>query len=149
MNLKELQPKEIKFEASDLSLTFRAFTIADDLKAQELLGSQEMVGQAFETQDFAQLSLLAWYQLTIESQREVIAKVEGNYIDPETGEETPANFKPIEKFRSLFWSAYDRAALLINLLNCRGLNIPDLEDEEGLKKWMARVTPILTELTGQ
>jgi len=149
MNLDELQPKEIKFKISGLELVFRPFTIADDLKAQELCGGQDKLAAAFGEQDLKLLTLVGWYQLDLKSQRAVIAAVEGAYIDAETGEEKGADLTPLEKFRSLFWSVRERVDLIRNLLNCRGFNIPDLDDEAGLKKWTERVSPLLRELTGQ
>lgn len=149
MELSELSPKEIKFKVSDVELTFRPFTIADDLRANDLCGGQKELAQAFSVQDLEKLSLLGWHQLTLESQRRVLQVVEGVYIDPETGKEVNANLTPIAKFQNLFWSPRDKAELIVNLLNCRGLNIPSLDDEEGLKKWISQVVPLVKELTGE
>jgi len=149
MELHDLQPKEVKFSVSGVELTFRPFTIADDLKANEICGSQKKLGEAFGAQDLQILTHIAWYQLTIESQRLVMEAVEGVYIDPETGEEQKANLTPLAKFRHLFSTVREKAELTVHLLNCRGLNIPNLDDEEGLKKWIALVGPVIKELTGE
>jgi len=148
MKLSELTPKAVKFEVSEVGLVFRPFTIGDDLKAQDVCGGQKEVIAAFQDFDFKKISLVAWYQLTITSQKRVVTLVEGVYIDPETGAETKANLKPIEKFRNLFLGIPDQIALLTNLLKCRGLNIPDLDDDKALKKWVDQLAPLLPS-TGQ
>jgi len=149
MKLEDLRPKEVKLTALDVELTFRPFTIADDLKAHDLCGGKEGMIKAFEEFDFGKLSLLAWYQLTLESQKEVLSAVEGVFIDPETGEEVKANLKPIDKFRSLFLGDAGKIDLLTNFIRCKGVNLPDLDDEEALKKWIDQLNKISPGLTGQ
>jgi len=148
MKLSELTPKAVKFEVSEVGLVFRPFTIADDLKSQDVCGGQKEVIAVFQDFDFKKISLVAWYQLTITSQKRVVTLVEGSYIDPDTGKETKANLKPIEKFRNLFLGIPDQISLLTNLLKCRGLNIPDLDDDKALKKWVDQLAPLLPS-TGQ
>lgn len=143
MKLSDLKPKDVDFEVSEVNLTFRPFTIADDLKAQDVCGGQKEVVAAFQDFDFEKISLIAWYQLTIQSQRTVLEAVEGIYIDPESGKEIHAKLKPIEKFRNLFLGIADQISLLTNLLKCRGLNIPDLDDDKALKKWTDQMAPLL------
>ena len=147
MKLSDLTPKKVDFTVSELKLTFRPFTIADDLKGQELCGGQNKLAEAFQNYDFAKISLIAWYQLTIESQKNVLKSVEGSYIDPETGDEIDANLKPIDKFRALFVGVGDQISLIVNLMNCKGLNIPDLDDDESLKKWVDQLDVLKS--TGQ
>lgn len=140
MKLEDLRPKEVDFEVSGLKLTFRPFTIADDLKAQDICGGQDKMMEVFDKYDFEKISLMAWYQLTFDSQKEVLKAVEGVYIDPETGEETKVNLKPIEKFRKLFVGLGDEISLVTNLIRCKGINIPNLDDEEALGKWIDQLS---------
>jgi|GEM_PF-6904268 len=153
MNLQELQPKEVKFTVSEIELTLRPFTIADDLAAEMLLGGKEKVSEAFVNWDVEKLSLLAWHQLTLESQKSVVAAdIEAEKIDPDTGETIKVDLTPLQKFRSLFWSVKDKAQLVRVLCNCRALNIPELDDVEGLGKWLEAILPVIKkhqELTGQ
>jgi len=148
MKLTDIRPEEVNFKLCGVALTYRPFTIADDLKAQDLCGGQEAMSDAFRKFDFAKISLVAWYQLTLDSQKEILQAVEGVFIDPETGEETKANLTPIEKFRNLFVGIGDQIALLTNLIKCKGLNIPDLDNEKELKKWVDQLDKALP-LTGQ
>lgn len=143
MELSNLHPSEVNFELCGLPLTLRPFTIADDLKSQKLCGGQKKLAIAFKNFDFEKLSLIGWYQLTLESQKTILKTVDGAYIDPETGEEKKANLTPIEKFRNLFIGYADQITLLTNLIKCKGLNIPDLDDEEALKKWAAQLKKLL------
>ncbi|GAG06843.1 unnamed protein product, partial [marine sediment metagenome] len=82
MKLSDLKPKSVTLQACGVSLTFRPFLISDDLSHQDLIGSAEELNEALQNFDFDKLSLLAWYQLDIQSQREVIKAVEGVYMDP-------------------------------------------------------------------
>jgi len=148
MKLLEIIPKEVYFTVCGLDLIFRPFTIADDLKAQDICGGQKEMGVAFENFYFKKISLVAWYQLKLASQRKVLEAVEGVYIDPETGKEINANLKPIDKFRHLFLGIGDQISLIANLVKCKGLNIPDLDNEEELKKWVDQLTKVLPS-TGQ
>lgn len=151
MKLSELRPKNVEFELCGLNLVYRPFTIADDLKAQDICGGQKAMAEAFEKFNFKKISLVAWYQLTLDSQKEVLKAVEGFYkdtvtgdvyIDPETGKEVKANLKPIDKFRNLFLGIGDQISLLTNLVKCKGLNIPDLDDDENLKKWVDQLEKV-------
>lgn len=135
MKLADLKPKNVDFELCGLALTYRPSTIADDLKAQELCGGQKELAAAFENYDFEKLSLIAWYQLDIESQKKILNRTEGVYIDPETGVETKVNTTPLQRFRHLFVGIGDQITLIVNLIKCRGINIPDLDDGEELEKW--------------
>jgi len=148
MKLADLQPKKVDFTVSDVELTFRPFTIADDLKSQEIAGGQKKLVKAFEEFDFEKISLVAWYQLTLESQRKILEVVEAATIDPDTGEETQVNIKPIEKFRALFQGIPDQIHLLTNLVKCRGLNIPNIEDDEALGEWVNQLTAALPSIGG-
>lgn len=136
MKLSDLRPKAVTFEAVGLELTFRPFTIADDLKGQDLCGGQEAMAKAFADFDFEKISLVAWYQLDLESQKKIVDSVSGSYIDPETGNEVDANLTPIQKFRQLFIGIEGQISLITNLIKTKGLNIPDMNDEEELKKWV-------------
>jgi len=148
MKLTDIRPKEVDFELCGIALTYRPFAIGDDLKAQDLCGGQEAMSEAFSKFDFKKISLVAWYQLTLDSQKEILQAVEGVFIDPETGKETKANLTPIEKFRNLFLGIGDQIALLTNLVKCKGINIPDLENEKELKKWVDQLNKTLPS-TGQ
>lgn len=147
MKLSDLKPVPVVFKSCGLELTFRPFTIADDLKTRDICGGKKETLEAFQNFDFEKISLVAWYQLTLESQREVLKAMEGFFIDPETGEEVNAKLKPIDKFRHLFIGVKDQIELLTNLIKCKGLNIPDLDDNEALKKWVDQFD--LAMLTGQ
>jgi len=144
MKLSELTPKEVVFTVSDVELTFRPFTIADDITTRNICGGQKKVQAAFEQFDFHLISLIGWNQLTLESQKEVVKAVEAVRLDPETGEEIIVNIKPIEKFRQLFAGVGDQILLVTKLVECKGFNIPDLEDEEMLGKWLDMVNIKLT-----
>jgi hypothetical protein len=85
MKLSDLKPKSVNFEVCGVHLTFRPFIIADDLASEEIAGNYLILQESLEKFDFEKLSLLAWYQLDIKSQREVLKAIEGIYIDPETG----------------------------------------------------------------
>lgn len=136
MKLDDLKPVAVPFNLMGLSLVFRPWTIQDDLKAVEICGGKSEFLKAFENFDFEKISLISWYQLEKESQLEVIKSVECTEINHETGEEVRVNQKPIEKFRSLFAGLGAQVQLLTDLTKCKGLNIPDFEDDEELKKWM-------------
>lgn len=146
MKLADMQPKKVQFTVSDVSLTFRPFTIADDLRAQTLCGGEGQLVQAWKDFDFKKLSLVAWYQLDLKSQKFINNVKEIIFVDPETGDEQKAYLTPIEKFRNLFQGMPDQIGLLTNLIKCKGLNIPDLDDEENLKKWVGQFD--LSKLTG-
>lgn len=148
MNLSEITPKEVKFTVSKLELIFRPFTINDDLKAQEICGGQDQLGKAFEKFDFTLISLIAWYQLTLDSQKSVIKNVQLGFHDPDTGRFKQTLLKPINKFRQLFLGIGDQISLITNLIKCKGINIPDFDDEEKLKKWTDQFAKILPS-TGQ
>jgi hypothetical protein len=139
MKLSELKPKSVSFQACGVPLTFRPFLIADDLKTQEIIGTPEEFLKALSDLDFERLSKLAWYQLDIRSQREVVKAVEGVYIDDKTGEEVDAKLTPLQKLQQLFTGPADQMILVQNLLNCRGLNVPDLDDTEKVKKWVVQL----------
>lgn len=143
MKLADLKPKNVDFELCGLALTYRPSTIADDLKARELCGGQKELAAAFENYDFEKLSLIAWYQLGIESQRKISESVEGIYIDPLSGDEKTANLTPLDKFRHLFVGIGDQITLIVNLIKCRGINIPDLGDEKELEKWVDQLREAL------
>jgi len=149
MNLSEITPKEVEFKLCGLPLTYRPFRIADEIKAQEICGGTKEVEQAFHKSDFDKLSLMAWYQLTLESQKQILQVTEGVYIDPKTGKETNANFTPIERFRNLFLGVAGQLSLSTNLLRCRGLNIPDFDNLEDGKKWVDQFRKDMQALTGQ
>ncbi|GAG41636.1 unnamed protein product, partial [marine sediment metagenome] len=51
-------------------------------------------------------------------------------------------------FRHLFSGVADQKNLIEGLLNCRGLNIPSLDDPEKIKKWAGQFKKMLP-LTGQ
>ena len=148
MKLTDIRPEEVNFELCGVALTYRPFTIADDLKAQDLCGGQKAMSQAFSKFDFEKISLVAWYQLTLDSQKLILEAVEGFFIDPETGREVNAKLKPIDKFRNLFVGIGDQIALITNLVKCKGINIPDLGDDKDLKKWVDQLDKTLP-LTGQ
>lgn len=148
MKISDLKPKEVKFSACGVDLTFRPFRIADDIETQDIVGDAQELHKALQDFDFEKLSLLAWYQLDINSQRAVLKAVEGVYIDAETGEEIDANLTPVKKFRCLFSGIADQKALIENLLNCRGLNIPSLDNPDKIKKWADQLKKLLP-LTGQ
>lgn len=148
MKLSDLKPKEVKFKACGVKLTFRPFLISDDLKSQDAIKSAQELQEALQNYDFEKLSLLAWYQLTLESQKEVLKAVQGVYIDAESGEEIDAKLTPIEKFKHLFAGIGDQKILIESLLNCRGLNVPDLEDAEAVKKWAGQLKKLIPQ-TGQ
>lgn len=153
MKLSDLQPKEVDFEVRGLSLTFRAFTIGDDLKANKICGETANLGDIFANlvskdlseiiRAFEKISLIAWYLLTVESQRKILDIKEMIFIDPETGEEKRPKLSPIEKFRNLFASPDDQSNLFTAFLRCRGLNIPDLKDAEAVKNWNDQLTKLL------
>jgi len=149
MKLSDLTPKTVEFEVTGISLTFRPFTIYDDTTAQTICGGAEKVSEAITKMDFDKIFLMAWHQLTLESQKKVIKGVELVSIDPETGEEAAVKLTPIEKFKNLFLGIRDQTELLINLMRCRGLNIPDVEDGEAIKKWIDQIREIVPGLTGQ
>jgi len=150
MELFDLAPREVNFEISDIKLSFRPFRLADDVHGDKLCGGRENKIKVFKELDFEKISLLAWYQLTAESQKKIVsAKIEHTYFDPETGEKKTEKIEliPIEKFRNLFPNFHDQVKLL-NLLNkCKGFNFPDmpedLKDIEALKKWKAQVEAII------
>lgn len=153
MKLSELTPKAVDFEVHALQLTFRPLTIGDDLKSQEICGEKMSLGKIFENlgskkiteviHAFEKISLVAWYQLTVESQRLIVQLKDFIFIDPETEEEKSVKLKPIEKFRNLFSSPENQQKLFTAYLRCRGLNIPDLNDKEALKKWNDQLTSLL------
>ena len=168
MNLVDMRPKPVEFKALGLDLVFRPFTIADDIKAQEL-----GIIKAFKNYDFEKISLIAWYQLDTDSQKKVIKSVKAYkayHIDPDTGDkvnnenffswvkklffkligktEIEVKLRPIDKFRKLFVGHGDQAYLLTSLIKAKGLNIPDLDDEIELKKWVDQLNKEIP-LTGQ
>jgi len=143
MKLSDLKPKSVTFTACGVTLTFRPFLISDDLNHQDLIGSAEELTEALRTFDLDKLLLLAWYQLDIKSQREVLSRVEDNFIHPETGEEVDLKLTPIQKFRQLFSGVADQQKLVENLLNCRGLNMPSLDDADAVKKWADQLKNML------
>jgi len=142
MKLSEIQPKEVDFEVCGMDLTFRPYTISDDLKFQEIYKDLDE-----DPDHMAKVFLTAWYQLTLASQKKVVA-TESVYMDPETGKEKKAGFSPIQKFRSLFLGAKSHAILINNLFKCRGLNLPDIKDDTTQKKWVGQLKT-LPLLTGQ
>jgi hypothetical protein len=148
MKLSDLKPNPVDFELCGLPLTFRPFTIADDIKAAELCGGRKQMVDAFEKFDFEKLSLIAWYQLDLKSQRAILERTEAVYVDPETGAETKAQTTPLKRFQALFVGLADQISLITNLAKCKGLNIPDLDDEEALGKWVSQLSEALG-LTGQ
>lgn len=149
MKISDLKPKSVTFEACGVSLTFRPFLISDDLESQDLIESPADLAEALQNFDFEKLSLLAWYQLDIKSQRNVLEAVEGVYIDAESGKEIDAGLSPIDKFRHLFSGIADQQKLIESLLNCRGLNLPPLDDLEKVKKWADQFSDLIKRSTGQ
>jgi hypothetical protein len=153
MKLSDISPKETNFEIRGLKLTFRAFTIGDDLKANEICGAGMTLGDVFANlaskelneilNAFEKISLISWYQLTLESQRQILNIKELVFLDPETGEEKRPKLSPIEKFRNLFADPADQSNLFTAFLRCRGLNIPDLKDKEAVKNWNDQLTKLL------
>lgn len=139
MKLSDLSPKSVEFIVNGLELKFRPFNLADDIRAKEICGGAEGVETVFKDFDFEKLSLMAWYQLDIVSQRLVIDSVELTAIDAETGNEIKTTEKPIDKFRAIFTGIDDQIRLLTNLINCRGINIPDINDAEALGEWIANL----------
>lgn len=141
MNLSELTPSSVEFTVLGIDLTLRPFTIADDIMAAKACGGQEEMVKAFQEFDFEKISLISWYQLDLESQKKVLSAVSGSYIDPETGEEIDAKLKPIDKYRKLFLGMEGQISMIVNMIKCKGINIPDLNDEAELKKWMDQLQP--------
>lgn len=144
MDLINLRPKEVTFEINGLEITFRPFTIADDLKMQDICGGQKEMQAVFDKFDFERISLIGWYQLTLESQKAVLDKVQLGHIDPETGEMVESKAKPIDKFRGLFMGVGDQILLLQSLIKSKGLNIPELGDEELSKKFLDQLGGLST-----
>lgn len=139
MELVDLQPKKVTFVLhfgdDCIFLSFRPYSIADDMHAVEVCKTKGGIQKVFDDFDFPTIALIGWYQLTKESQKLVIDSVDGSYFDPETGEDINANLSPINKFRTLFTGIQTQLSLLTNLIKSKGLNIPDLNDPETLKKW--------------
>ena len=137
MELQDLAPKSIRLVVGNgLELTFRPFTIADDLKSFEDHGGPEALTKKFEEFDFAVISRVAWHQLTLECQKEVIKAVSLSSLDPDTGEEVERCVSPLAKFRGLFAGIGEQSQLYATLVRCKGLNLPDITDEDGLKKFL-------------
>ena len=141
--LTSLSPKSVDFELCGLPLTYRPYSIADDIKAQEICGGQKELIAAFQNSDFEKLSLVAWYQLDIDSQKTILNHTEGVFVDPETGVETKSNTTPLQRFRALFVGVGDQISLITNLMNCKGLNIPDIKNPEALGKWVSQMAVAL------
>lgn len=148
MKISDIKPQQVDFKACGVGLTFRPFVISDQMRMEDVFGDEEGLSTALKEFDFEKLSLLAWYQLDIRSQREVLKAVEGVYIDAESGKEIDAALTPIQKFRALFTGIADQMTLIRSLLNCRGLNMPPLDDAEKIKKWADRLAK-LVKSTGQ
>lgn len=135
MELFDLNPKEVPMHVSGVDIVFRPFTLADTILMEEKFGGLKELQRAIEGFNFKVISSIAWYQLTVESQKKIISSVESYYIDPETGEEIKQKMKPIDKFRNLFNGMVEQATLLSTLVRCRGINMPDPSDESEVKKW--------------
>lgn len=148
MELFNLRPVSVEFELCGIPLEFRPYSVADDLKSYDICGSPEGVAKAFKEYDFEKICLLAWYQLTPESQRIIIEKTSAIEFHPKTGKEQPKHSTPIERLNALFICIDDQISLIGNLSKCKGLNIPDPEDRESLGKWLDQINE-LRKLTGQ
>ena len=149
MNLSDLKPQNVAFSLCGLNLVFRPFTIADDLKSQEICGGQDKMREVFEKFDFEKISKIAWYQLTFESQKKILDTTEAIIIDPESGEEVKVETTPIDRFRRLFVGPGDQILLITNLIKCKGLNLPDFDNSGDLKKWVDQMSQELNPLTGR
>ena len=151
MNLTEIIPVQVDFILNGVKLTFRPFTIRDDQKAQKILGGREKLTAAFQELDFDSIALIAWYQLDFESQKHVVDAVsaEEKHIDPQTGETREVKLSPLEKFKCLCLSEWDRGNLIRHYMNCRGLNVPELSDAEAVKMWSGEVLEMAAGLIGE
>lgn len=140
MKLSDLQPKPVNFQALGISLVFRPYTLADDARAVDMFGGdREKYIEALESFAWEKISRIAWFQLDLNSQKKIISQVDGSYYDPDTGEERPAKLTPLQKFQQLFIGITGQIELITNLTRCMGLNIPDLNEPEALKKWVGQL----------
>ena len=135
MKLTDLIPTSVDFKTCGLDLTFRPYTIADDVNAQKLCGGQKKMISVYQHFDFEKISLIAWYQLEPDSQKIIIDSITAENYHPETGEKEEVKLSPIEKFRKLIIGIGGQIELLNNLIKCKGLNIPDFDNDEDLKKF--------------
>lgn len=136
MKLESMEPIETSLKISGLEIIFRPFTLADDIRNNIKFG-EHAIKKAFEGFDFSLISEVAWYQLTIETQQNIIKFVSASTLDPMTGKEEEIHCTPIDKFRHLFVGIQDQINLLTTLVKCKGLNIPDINDSnaEEIKKF--------------
>lgn len=156
MSLFNLNPQKIKFEIEGIPLVFRAFTIKDYLEHQKICGGEEKYKKAWTEYLMDLIMRMAWDQLDFKSQKLVINAVTGEYIDPDTGEIMEKKLTPLEKFNALCASPDEQLLIITSLIKCMGLNMPDLNDQESLKKWsdqldkdMKIMEKMMEEPTGQ
>ena len=140
--LSDLKPKTLNFEVGELPLTFKPYSLASIAKEEEIFGTLKGFSDALKTFDFEKLSLLAWYQMDFKSQKKVIESVECSYVDAVSGQEVEKKLTPIEKFRVLFSSISEQMAMLKNLMNCRGMNMPDIDDQKKMTVWSEQIDKI-------
>lgn len=128
MELSDLEPKEVSLNLEGVEVVFRPFTLADDLRIQKKYGGPKGLKKIFDDFDFEKISRIAWSQIKLDSQKEIVEAVQASEIDPDTGEETAVVMSPLDKFRHLFLGLPAQVDLLTTLVKCKGVNIPEITD---------------------